>query len=236
MGFGTLFFGYFLLLNITYYGFTDIIASLIMLYAFYKLSGVNRGFKRATIATAVFSLYSIYELICAVIDMFFANFDMTSLNSANAMVRSFIICIFTVLMLIGIRDVAREVEMHNLCVRANRAAIVTFIVYGLNIVWQTTDLLGFMDIRIVVIVGYFILLATLLTVTINLISIYSCYSNICMPDDNKPREEKKSRFGFVNAFREHEEQKRREYFEYKLEKSKAKAEKKKTKQNGRNNK
>ena len=57
-----------------------------------------------------------------------------------------------------------------------------------------------------------------------------------MPADNKPKEEKKSRFGFVNAFREHEEQKKREYFEYKLEKAKMKAEKKKANQNGRKTK
>ena len=47
MGFGTLFFGYFLILNVTYYGFTDAIAAAVMLLGFYKLSTVNSYFKYA---------------------------------------------------------------------------------------------------------------------------------------------------------------------------------------------
>ena len=48
---------------------------------------------------------------------------------------------------------------------------------------------------------------------------------ICMPED-KEMEEKESKFGFVNSFRRHEEEKQREYAEYRLEKMKKKMEKK----------
>jgi hypothetical protein len=41
MGFGMLFIGYFLLINITYFEYTDIIAAMLMLMAAYKLSFVN---------------------------------------------------------------------------------------------------------------------------------------------------------------------------------------------------
>ena len=236
MGFGTLFFGYFLLLNITYYGFTDIIAALIMLYAFYKLSEVNSGFRRASWATLAFAAFSLYELGFAVFDMFFMSVDIPSLNSANAMLRSLIVCIVTMLMLIGIRDVSAEVGLGNLTVRAKRAATVSFVIYMLNIIWQTSGLLGFIGVKAVAVIGAFIILSTLLIIAVNLFSIYACYANICMPEDNKPREEKKSRFGFVNAFRAHEAEKQREYYEYKLEKARSRADKMKSKQNGRKKK
>ena len=55
-----------------------------------------------------------------------------------------------------------------------------------------------------------------------------------MPEDeNMP--EKESKFKFVNAFRRHEEEKRKEYADYKLEKFKKKQEKQKGK-NGKTRK
>ena len=45
MGFGTLFIGYFLLLNITMPGVSDIIATLVMLLGLYRLQMVNGKFK-----------------------------------------------------------------------------------------------------------------------------------------------------------------------------------------------
>jgi hypothetical protein len=43
-----------------------------------------------------------------------------------------------------------------------------------------------------------------------------------MPEDKKEYVPRPSRFGFVNRFRAHEDEKRREYAEYKLEKKKKK--------------
>ena len=42
MGFGTLFIGYFLVLNLVNYGATDLIAGIIMMMEFYKLRTVNK--------------------------------------------------------------------------------------------------------------------------------------------------------------------------------------------------
>ena len=66
-------------------------------------------------------------------------------------------------------------------------------------------------------------------VEMNLILIYNCYMQICMPEDLLPKESKKSKLEFINKFAEHEEEKRREYAEYKLEKMKKRAEKLKRK-------
>ena len=61
MGFGILFIGYFLILNLTYYGLTDVIAAAVMLLGLYNLSGYNKYFKWAFIATSVFLALSLGE-------------------------------------------------------------------------------------------------------------------------------------------------------------------------------
>ena len=62
--------------------------------------------------------------------------------------------------------------------------------------------------------------------SLNLVQIYGAHMRIYLPENEV---EKESRFGFVNAFRRHEEEKSREYAEYKLEKMKAKKAKKRKK-------
>ena len=224
MGFGTLFFGYFLLLNITFFSYSDIISAFLMLYAFYKLSSVNEGFKRAFYASVAFAVFGTAELFMTVIELFVATLNTSAIVSWTTMVRSLIICILTLFMLIGMRDVCREVELDNLSVRCHRATYVTLVLYSLNIIWETAALAAF-DLKVIALIGYLILISTLILVAVNLSSIHTCYIRICMPGDEKPKPPKKktSRFGFVNAFRKHEEEKRREYYEYKLEKLKARS-------------
>ena len=63
MGFGTLFIGVFLLLNLSFFGFTDLLSGVVMLMAFYKLRGINRYFKAAIIPTGVFCAVGLTEFI-----------------------------------------------------------------------------------------------------------------------------------------------------------------------------
>ena len=69
MGFGTLFIGYFLLLNVTYYSFTDLVAALIMAVGLTKLSTVNRYFKYASFAALGFAAVGLVEFISELIRM-----------------------------------------------------------------------------------------------------------------------------------------------------------------------
>lgn len=234
MGFGTLFFGYFLLLNITFFSYSDIIAAFLMMYAFYKLSGINKGFKYSFYASFAFAVFGFVELAVTVIELFLPSLDIGTLTSVSTMVRSLIICVLTVFMLTGIRDVCLEVGIKRIADRCKKAIYVTFILYTLNIIWQT-DILGAFNLKAVVIIGYLVMVSIIFLVIVNLLSIHTCFVEICMPDEQTPkgRAEKKSRFGFVNAFRRHEEEKRREYFEYKVEKMKARAEKQKEKSSGK---
>ena len=52
MGFGTLFIGYFFLLNISNFTYTDIIAGMVVLLGLYKLSSVNKQFFYGAVCAA----------------------------------------------------------------------------------------------------------------------------------------------------------------------------------------
>ena len=72
--------------------------------------------------------------------------------------------------------------------------------------------------------GLAVTLAMMILVIVNLVSIYTCYMKICMPDEQASKKRKTP--AFVEAFRRHEEEKQREYAEYRLHKFKKKMEKK----------
>ncbi len=235
MGFGTLFFGYFLLLNIAYYSFTDAIAALVMLYALYKLSFLNRNFKYAAISAVVFSVFGIYELVIGFSDLLFGVGFSDTLYSLSAMIRSLIISVVTAFMLMGIRDTAKEVGLPKITIKANYLSFVTIAVYMLSILLEMSSLGSWLAAEALAILVLIAVISVPVLVAVNLTVIFSCYAKICMPGDNSPKLEKeKSRFEFVNKFREHEEEKQREYAEYKLSKMKQKAEK--SKQNNKDKK
>lgn len=224
MGFGTLLGGYFLLLNFTtYYRFTDVIAALMMFYALYKLSGVNQMFKNAMGAAAVFSIFGFAELVIAMLDLFDLFFLGDTLISALAMSRCLIVGVLTYLILLGMKNVADEVDIKSLKIKCNYLSYVTIAVYSLNILLETSSLSAFLPDSVLLFLAPVCIIALLALIIMNLTAIFSCYSKICMPEDNNTKyEEKKSRFGFVNKFRAHEDERRREYAEYKLEKLKKK--------------
>ena len=223
MGFGTLFIGYFFLINISYFQYTDIIAGAVMLLALYRLSWVNRPFYTGCAFSVVFTLFSLLELLSSVVDIFIPG-SVGIMLDYIAMPRYILIFALTVCILMGIREVAREVDARELSERARRSLPFT-VIYPLMAVLELPALsaLG----RAVAIISIVVIIALLILIAINLVTIYRAYMQICMPDE-RVREERKSRFGFVNRFREYEEARSREYAEYKLNK-KAERDKKKNK-------
>lgn len=226
MGFGTLFVGYFLLLNFAYYDMTDAIAAAVMLYAFYKLKGINRGFNQALIAVAVFTVFGLAELVISVLGTTVPGLDFSAIVWLRPILRHGIICITSFLMLIGMRDVAEEVGLPIIANRCVRNFYITGIVYVLNVFLEIAGLVSILGPQILAYLYFGATIATMVTIILNLISIYSCHMRICMPGDDVDTE-KESRFGFVNEMRRHREEKEREYAEYKLEKFKSKNKKRK---------
>ena len=199
MGFGTLFIGYFLLLNLTYYGFTDVIAASVMLLGLYKLSGVNRYFKAAAISSGALLVFSLGELGVAVYEMFIGAINSPALVSVMCIVRCLIIGALTVLMLKGIEDVSREVDIENLPAKASRLTVATVVTYALWIILEAP--LSFIDDYVLAVLSLVTILATLALIIINLTLIYTCCMKICMPGDEDITRDKPSRFAFVNEYR-----------------------------------
>ena len=198
MGFGTLFIGYFLILNLTYYSLSDVIAASVMLLGLYKLSGFNKYFKYSLIACGVFLAFSVGEFGVAIYEMFFAKLDLPALISAMSAVRSLIIGVMTVLMLKAICAIAREVELPELTKKCDRLTVATSTVYSVLIVLELP--LSFIDPYVLAVSSLLVILAEIVVLILNLTAIYTCYMKICMPGDEELKD-KPSRFAFVNEYR-----------------------------------
>ena len=231
MGFGTLFVGYFLLLNFAYSAFTDAIAGILMLYGLYKLSKVNREFTFSAIFAAIFTLLGVVEFAVELIGVFAISFDASALNSVIAILRVCILCMLSAYMLLGIQSVAKEVGLSALSGIAKRLYILTYPVYAVALALEIMGLFSLSEVGVLVILSVVSIVLSLTLTVLILIRIYDCYAKICMPEDREPQDKpKQSKFGFVNAFRKHEEEKQREYAEYQYDKFKKKMEKKKNKE------
>ena len=228
MGFGILFIGYFLLLNFPYCDYTDALAAVLIMYAFYKLSKINDGFKFAFYSSVGFTLLGVFELGVAAYGMF-APIDGTSLLIfIPALLRHLILAFLSYLMLVGIHDVAKEVGLSEIASKAKIRSYMTVGVYALNIFLESEVLARFIAPRVLVTLYAIAIAAMLAVIVMNLCSVYSCYMRICMPEDAS-MDERPSKLGFVNEFRRHEEEKSREFAEYKLNKMQSKNKKQRKK-------
>lgn len=234
MGFGILFIGYFLLLNFAYSAFTDAIAGAIMLYGLYKLSGINRGFRYASLAAGGFTALGVAKLLCEVLELFSLIPHSELLVSVLAIIKCVAVGGVTVLTLLGMKEVSAEVGLSELSEKCLRTSILALPVYVLSLTLEVLGLFSLTEFTALVVISVISIVLSLTLEVIVLIRIYACYMRICMPEDVKMEvEDKPSRFGFVNAFRRHEEERQKEYAEYKLEKMRRSAEKKKN--NGNKN-
>ena len=228
MGFGTLFFGYFLLLNIISFSFTDLISSLIMAMGFYKLSTVNNHFRGAFYISFGLSAVGLWELAVEFYSIFVPSFAAEEMLAYTTVPRSVIIATLTLFMLMGIESVAEEVELPELAKKARFTLPFVLIIYGITAILEIPYLEKIIDVKILLVLSVILLIGVMILVITNLATVYTAYMKICMPEDkDNDLVDKPSRFGFVNKYREHNAQKQREYAEYKLEKLKKKNSKKK---------
>ncbi len=223
MGFGTLFIGYFFLINITYFEYTDIIGAMVMLMGLYKLSSINRPFRTAAVACSVFAVFSLAEVAVGILDLFFSLPQYEVIMPYVSAVRYLLIFILTVCIMRGIAEVADEVEATGLTSVAKATVPLTFI-YILAALFE----LPFIGSLFGVATGYiylFIIVAICVFHITNLITIYKAYMQICMPQDLY-RKQKDTKGGFGNKIFDRIEERSREYNEYKLSSRKTKKGKK----------
>lgn len=226
MGFGILFVGYFLLLNFAYAYFTDALAAAVMLYALYKLAYLNDGFKNAFRTSVGFLVFGLCELGMSFAELLLPTVDLAILFGARAILRHLLIFALSVFILDGVKKVAKEVDLPYLAKRCVRNVWLTLAACVLSVILEATSLTSFVEARVIVGLYLISIVFTIAVTSLNLVQIYGAHMRIYLPENDA---EKESKFGFVNAFRRHEEEKSREYAEYKLEKMKAKKAKKRKK-------
>ena len=228
MGFGTFFIGYFLLLDISYYLLTDIIAAAVMMLGLARLSRFNRGFKAAFCAAGIFTVFSLVELGLGIYDMLFSALIDSTLISYLAMTRSLLLAILTFTVFEGMRDVSNEVGLTELAKKCKTTSYIALPIYLLAIISETPSLFAWTSAQVATIIAVVSLVACFVFVIANLFTVYTCYAKICMPDDvdndTKPHDKKD---GFFAAYDKRQEEASLEYAEYKLEKLKKNKDKKK---------
>ncbi len=229
MGFGTLFIGYFLLLNIVYPGFSNIIAALIMMMGLYKLSAINKPFRYALYICIGFAVFSLADLVVTVLFMFMPRLADNNVSTYMTMIRLLLTCILTVAFLSGIQEVSREVDLERIPKRSKYFMYATFAVYMLYMVLTLPAIAYLMPTEIIATLYVLTIFALFAVIILNLYVIFTCYARIGMPGEEKRRGQKPSRFGFVNEYRKHKAEKEQEYAEYKLERYRQKQAKKKGK-------
>ena len=225
MGFGTLFIGYFFLINVTHFFFTDIIAATVMLMGLYKLSKFNRGFYSSFIFCGIFSVFSLVSFITNTMTSFLDAKYLLPLTPYVNMTRHIIVFSITLSMLIGLYSVAREVEANRLALTA-KISIPFSLIFLLNAALELPAIVSLLGNSAVIFYGIDIL-ALILLVAANLVTIYKAYMQICMPEDLEPKTKKSG--GIFSKFTQYEEKKSREYAEYRINKSIEKAKKRKKK-------
>ena len=228
MGFGILFIGFFLLLNLTYYGYTDVISALVMLLSFYKLQMVNKYFRFAMIPTGLFAAVGAVELFEAFASTFGMN--VSFIIDYTAPSRYIVVGFAVIFMLKGIENVAGEVGAESTRLRARYLTPFAYVLYALAAVFEYPALGTVFTPYVMNLIATILLLLIFAHMCFSLITIYSAYMHICMPEDvdNDPKNTQ-SKFGFVNKFKAHEEKQTREYAEYRMEKAARRAAKRKGK-------
>ena len=215
MGFGVLFIGYFLLLNVVNYTFTDMIAATVMAFGLAKLSFVNKSFKYATVFALIFSAVGALEFVSQALVMLEI---LTEPFAFTYPIRTLSLFMTQCLIMRGIYEVAKEVELDRIAIKAKRS--VPFICFT-SLVSLYLDIPLFyspLPQGVAPIIFTVNLLLTFALIIYNLIIIYQCYANICMPSEEKAHK-KESLF---DKFEKQQTEKNIEYLNYRKQKRESK--------------
>lgn len=193
MGFGTLFFGYFVMFAFSLsnmYFFADIIGSLITAYAFTKLAQYNRYFNKATIAALAFLLFSAVNASNMMFDIWSDGYVSTVVD----LLRLVSAAVTHVYMFLGARGISLGAEADKLAKKAERnltMTVIYYVAYAIvtNVAIDNTELDGYFD---VVLLLYYIV-----CLVMNLAFIYRCFTFLA-PADEDITERKRSRFKLIN--------------------------------------
>ncbi len=204
MGFATLFIGYFLLLNISHYGLTDIIASLIMLLALSKLSWINKDLKNTFYVNFGFIFVSFFGFILEMLR--FLSIEIDILSSIIGALRGACIFILTLSLLKGILSLSEEIGTSDITVRTKRNLILLPICYIPLIILELPvwSFLPSDAISVISFIGVIVTVLHVVMLVLNIMLLYTCYMRICMPEerfDSPLKDTKEKKMGFFERSR-----------------------------------
>lgn len=197
MGFGTLFFGYFIMfafsLSETYF-FADIIGALVVIYAFSKLAEYNRYFVRAMISALVFMLLCAVTAVSLMFRIYEPDGNIDMLIDIAKQVAG---CIMHIFMFLGTLGISSGAAAEKLVDTTKRDFVMTMVYYGFSlIVLLCGNLLG----DYVQSASMMVYLYWVVCLVLNLALIYRCFGILCPADEDENAPPKRSRFEFVNKF------------------------------------
>lgn len=203
MGFGWLFIGYVMsyMMNFTKYSHGIVLLGcLLMWHGISMLRRHNEKFIYASyplLAFATVKLYMSCALANELFDMGLSIFTGTVYTIFEVI--EYLSCaVFHIFLLLAVKSIASDLELSKQSNAAQRNMVITTMYYLLALVWMLPLNMP-NDVRSGVLM--FLLLARLLWAILDLVLIYSCYMYIC-PAGDEDMPLKKSRFAFVNRFRE----------------------------------
>ena len=190
MGFGTLFFGCLLLFNVLYYQITDVIAAAIILYALYRLNRFNKPLRVAYFASYAFFAYSLFELVLGMWALFDPLMGQGEFSGHVTVGRAILLACVMLPTLLGIRALAKEVDATDLSGRATVTTAVFSIGSILTVLASLPLFLSLLGNDAQRALYYITLAFQLAQALFTVLTVWRAYATICMPSENKPRENK----------------------------------------------
>ena len=186
MGFGLLFFGYMMLINVPYKGIDfppDVIAYTLILTALTKLGQYGKKIRIASFFSIALLALSAVKLSYQ-ITMLFNDVPQTVINAVT--VGDIVLTLpFYFFMLIGFSDLARDVELPKLqgkC-RRNFGIVCFFYIFTLFFYLYNADIIPFINgVEKIQLFAMQQLLGYIMRI-MNIILIASCYMRICLEGD-----------------------------------------------------
>ncbi len=201
MGFGYVFLGSLLTVNVTYHNFTDVFAVALMLLGLSTLAPYARGFALAFKAGLPLLGVSFIGFLLAVFSLFgFITFP-AWLSPTVAAVGFVCKFFFFWLFFLGVDEVATETDIPKLRAHAMRSRFLTPIVFFAGLLLE----IGIFQAQTVFLKYYLLgyLLFGVIYALLNSKTVYECYILICFEGDEN-MDEKPSRFSFTGRGKKNE--------------------------------
>ncbi len=194
MGFGILFFGYFAAFALSLanvYFFADIVGTLIILWAFFKLAQYNRYYHWAIAAAFLF----LAACAANASSMLFSLYDGEGwLGITVTWVKNGASCMMHVMTFLGIRGIAGGASSEKLVKMSVRSLVATLIYFAAAVgvfVYLTVTASESQYLSLGV---YF---SRIIVIAMNLWLFYKCFA-ILVPADEDETAPRRSRFAFIN--------------------------------------